>query len=103
VTSLLGPLLRADEPAPGEVRLCGELDVCGEAALAAHLEAVAARHDRVVVDCAGLTFADLRGARALLDVARRRPRTALVVRRPPPSLAVVLAFLDVRGAPLPGQ
>jgi anti-sigma B factor antagonist len=57
------------------VALRGELDLVDAAAVAAGLQAVAAREPRIIVDLAGLEFIDARGIAALMR-GRRHARDA---------------------------
>jgi anti-sigma B factor antagonist len=75
------------------LRVAGELDVATEPILTEALAAVrTARHHRVVVDLARVTFMDCHGLSALLLARRRGP--VLVVG----ATGVVALVLDVTGA-----
>lgn len=69
------------DPGSGEcsgyaiVALRGELDLMDAAAVAAGLQAVAAREPRIIVDLAGLEFIDASGV-AALERGRRHARNA---------------------------
>jgi anti-anti-sigma factor len=92
-------LLRITAPAPGVLRLAGELDLSNRAAAAAALEAAVPDGGRLELDLASLRFLDAGGAAALLGVAARSAAGGLLrVRRVRPPVLRILELVDLGGA-----
>jgi anti-anti-sigma factor len=83
----------------------GELDlVSADRLLAVAGPAVAADYDRVVLDLAGLTFADCCGARVLAALARAVPgERPVTVRSVQPAVRRVLDLIEVSLERIPGE
>jgi anti-anti-sigma factor len=97
------------EDRSARLALRGELDMSSAPVLARELARAARRRpDRIVLDLAELSFMDVTGLRAILDVARRVRRYggAVVIENPQPHILRLLELtaidqtLEVTGRPL---
>jgi anti-anti-sigma regulatory factor len=90
------PLLSArlvDDPFSCVVALTGELDLSTRDELALVGDAVPACCRRLVLELSGLTFLDIAGARAFINLAERMDVVSLT--GAPPWIARVLTLLDM--------
>ncbi len=85
----------AREDRPPVLHLTGELDLATVPLLTAVLASVEGEVDRVVVDCARLTFVDVTGVSSLLSAAGRFPE-GMTLREPPPPLRRLVEILHLK-------